>query len=92
MKLHSIRQTSIWFFALGSLLFLIFWAGVKFLPLIVLALAFLVFAAIYNLVILIKLIIDLIKHDRLDSFFGICLVLANYGFASLYIYLLIHFI
>ena len=74
----------------GTLLFLLSFLLLLLLkPLIGFGLFYLCLAIIFNGIIALLLLIDLIRKDSLESFFGLCIILANIPFAALYTYLIL---
>jgi len=91
MTLKAAQKTSITFYILGTLFFLILLVAGKIIPLIFLTALYLLIAVIYNLIVLAILIIQLIKHNELEAFFSILIILLNIPIALGYGYILIHF-
>ncbi|MEZ4875084.1 MAG: hypothetical protein R2793_06470 [Flavobacteriaceae bacterium] len=85
-------RTALIFFAIGSVLFLIQWAAGPQLPLYMLGFLFVVFAVVYNTLLFFILLIRLIKHNELETFFSMLILLANLPIAMGYFYILIHYL
>lgn len=52
---------------------------------------FVVFAILFNTIVLLILLVDLIRKDRLESFYAICIILANIPIAAGYFYITIEY-
>ncbi|HAT64682.1 MAG TPA: hypothetical protein DCS66_08785 [Flavobacteriaceae bacterium] len=91
IKLKTAKKTAFTFFIIGTLLFFIRWVSGYEKSITLIVLAFILFAVIYNLIVLILLITQLIKHNELDSFFSMLIILLNIPIAAGYVYILIHF-
>ena len=87
ISLKSARTIALIFFIVGTFLFVINVFTNEYPPIITLGLFFVVFAVLFNTIVLLILLVDLIRKDRLDSFFGICNILANLPIAAAYFYL-----
>ncbi|MEL6811934.1 MAG: hypothetical protein AAFP76_11410 [Bacteroidota bacterium] len=79
------------FFCIGTLLFLVQLLLGDSLGIAFLGAIFIVIAIIFNSITLLLLIIDLVRKDLLESFFGICIILLNVPIAAGYAYILIEF-
>ena len=80
------------FFVVGTLLFLLRGLANNHFIIIILGRVFIAFAAVFNSIILIILLVDLIRKDRLESFYAICIVLANIPIAITYAYIILEYI
>jgi len=87
ISLKSARTIALIFFIVGTFLFVINVFTKEYAPIVTLGLFFVVFAILFNTIVLLILLVDLIRKDRLDSFFGICIILANLPIAAGYFYL-----
>ena len=79
------------FFSIGTFLFLIQLLFGDSLGIAFLGAIFIVIAVIFNSITLFLLIVDLLRRDLLESFFGICIILLNVPVALGYAYILIEF-
>lgn len=91
ITLKTAQKTSLIFFSIGTFLFLIQLLTKDELAFALLGLVFVLIAIVYNLIVIIILIIQLIKHNELDTFFSILIILLNIPIAAGYLYILIHF-
>lgn len=91
MTLATAKKTAITFYIIGTLFFLILLVAGKIIPFIFLTALYLIIAVIYNLIVLAILIFQLIKHNELETFFSILIILLNIPIAAGYVYILIHF-
>lgn len=85
---RSAKISALVFFCIGTLLFLLQYFFGRAFGLLFIGFAFVVFAAVYNCILFLLLLIDLIRRDRVESFFGLCLILANLPIAWVYLYIL----
>ncbi|GAB5401376.1 MAG: hypothetical protein Aureis2KO_29610 [Aureisphaera sp.] len=92
VSFKSAKWIAITFFCIGTLLFLIQLLLGDAMEIAFLGMLYTAFAVLFNGTILLFLIIDLIRRDLLESFYGICLILANVPIAMGYVYLLLEFI
>ena len=90
ISLRSAKIIALIFFILGTLLFGMQFLVPDLLSLIGLGLFYILFAILFNGIAALMLLIDLIRKDRLESFYGLCIILANIPIASLYTYLIIY--
>jgi hypothetical protein len=91
ISLKSARIIALIFFILGTFLFVVNVFIREDQPLVMLGLFFVVFAVLFNSIILLILLVDLIRKDRLESFFAICIILANLPIAAGYLYLTLEY-
>ncbi len=91
VSLRSAKIIALVFFILGTLLFGIQFLVSDLIGLIGLGLFYLCLAIIFNGIIALLLLIDLIRKDYLESFYGLCIILTNIPVAALYAYLIIEF-
>ena len=87
ISFKSARNIALIFFIVGTFLFVINVFTKEYAPIVTLGLFFVVFAIILNSIVLLILLVDLIRKDRLESFFAICIILANIPIAAGYLYL-----
>ena len=91
ISIKSARIIALIFFILGTFLFVVNVFIREDQPLVMLGLFFVVFAVLFNSIILLILLVDLIRKDRLESFFAICIILANLPIAAGYLYLTLEY-
>ena len=77
------------FFVIGTLLFAMQILLGNSGSLLFLGLAFIALAVLVNSIIFLLALIDLIQKDRLESFYAICILLANIPIAVGYAYILL---
>ncbi|NND64040.1 MAG: hypothetical protein HKN48_12690 [Flavobacteriaceae bacterium] len=86
-----VKRIALLFFIVGTLLFFLGIIVPEPFGIFVLGLLFTVIAVLISTVLFAILLVDLIKHDRLESFFGICILLANLPIAATYFYVLTNY-
>ncbi|MEM7086128.1 MAG: hypothetical protein AAF489_08105 [Bacteroidota bacterium] len=91
ISFRSARNIALIFFIVGTFLFILNMFIPDYSPIVTLGLIFTAFAVIFNTVVLLILLVDLIRKDRLESFFAICIILANLPVAAGYAYLVIQY-
>jgi hypothetical protein len=91
ISIKSARIIALIFFILGTFLFVVNVFIREDQPLVMLGLFFVVFAVLFNSIVLLILVVDLIRKDRLESFFAICIILANLPIAAGYLYLTLEY-
>jgi hypothetical protein len=91
MTLNTAKKTALIFFITGTVLFLIQLVTKSEIAFAFFGFVFILIALVYNLIVLIILIVQLIKHNELDTFFSIVIILLNIPIAVGYAYILIHF-
>lgn len=91
ISFKSARNIALVFFIIGTFLFLINAFTKEHPPIVTLGLFFVVFAVLFNCIVLFILLVDLIRKDRLESFFAICIILANIPIAAGYLYIIIEY-
>ncbi len=84
-----IKHLAFLFFGIGTVLFILGLIVPDPIGIFILGFLFVVIATFISTIFGIILLIDLIKNDRLESFFGLCLLLANVPIAMGYFYILI---
>jgi len=77
------------FFTLGSLLFIAQLILGDFVPLAIIGLIYIGIALLFNGIAFLLALIDLIKKDRLESFYSLLLLLLNLPVAAGYAYVLL---
>ncbi len=92
MTFKTARNTAFTFFGIGTFIFLIALVVQDLFAVAILGFIFLVFAIVYNTTAFFILLFELIKYNRLESFFGLCLILANAPIAFAYCYLIINYL
>lgn len=85
------RNIALIFFIIGTFLFLINAFTKEYQPIVMLGFLFVVFAIIFNSIVICILLVDLIRKDRLESFFAICIILANIPVAAGYFYVIMEY-
>ncbi|MBX2829546.1 MAG: hypothetical protein KTR22_15385 [Flavobacteriaceae bacterium] len=85
-------RIALWFFGIGTFLFLFQLLLGEGMYLVFIGIVFLFVAIVFNGFILLILIVDLIRKDILETFFAICVILANIPIALGYTYILIEYI
>lgn len=91
ITLKIAKNTALTFFGIGTLLFLLLLLTRSLPAFAFIGFVFIVTAIIYNVTFLILLLIQLIKHNELETFFAILIILLNIPIAMGYFYILIHF-
>ena len=91
IRLKGAKKIAISFFSIGTILFVMELLLGDLGTLVFLGVAFVAIAVLVNSIIVLLAIIDLIRKDRLESFYAICVLLANIPIAALYVYFLIKF-
>ncbi len=91
VRLKVAKKTALSFFIIGTILFVMEFLLGDLGTLVFLGIAFVAVAVLVNSIIVLLALIDLIRKDRLESFYAICVLLANIPIAVLYVYLLIKF-
>lgn len=91
MTLATAKKTALTFFSLGTLLFLIQLITKSEFAFAFFGFVFILIALVYNLIVLIILMVQLIRYNELDTFFSILIILLNIPIAAGYVYILIHF-
>ncbi len=92
VSLKSAKRIALTFFSIGTLLFLIQLLFSDGFGIAFLGMLFIVIAVAFNSIVLLLLIIDLLRKDLLESFIGICIILANIPIALGYVYILLEVI
>lgn len=88
ISLTTAKIMALLFFGVGTLLFLLGAITGMDNTIVVFGFLFIVFAIIFNAVVLIILFVDLIRKDQLESFIAIVITLVNIPIAVGYFYLL----
>jgi len=88
ISFKSARNIALIFFIVGTFLFILNAFIDEYPPMMMLGFFFVVFAIVFNSVVLLILLVDLIRKDRLESFFAICIILANIPIAAGYVYII----
>jgi len=91
ISFNSARNIALIFFIVGTFLFIINAFINEYPPIVTLGFFFVVFAIIFNSIVLLILLVDLIRKDRLESFFAICIILANIPIAAGYLYIIMEY-
>lgn len=91
ISLNSARNIALVFFIVGTFLFVINTFIKEYPPIVMMGLFFVVFAILFNTIVLLILLVDLIRKDRLESFYAICIILANIPIAAGYFYITIEY-
>ena len=91
IRLKGAKRVALTFFGIGTLLFAIELLLGDLGTLVFPGLVFIAIAIVVNAIMVLLAFIDLIIKDRLESFFAICILLANIPIAILYAYLLLKY-
>jgi len=91
ISFNSARIIALIFFIVGTFLFLINAFTKEYPPIVTFGFLFVVFAVIFNSIVLFILLVDLIRKDRLESFFAICIILSNIPIAAGYLYIIMEY-
>lgn len=91
ISFKSARNIALIFFIVGTFLFILNAFTNENPPTVMLGVSFVAFAVIFNSIILLILLVDLIRKDRLESFFAICIILANIPIAAGYAYIIVEY-
>ena len=91
ISIKTARLTALTFFCIDTFLFLIQWLTKEDFAFIFLGVIFISIATIYNLVVFIILLVQLIRKNELETFFSILIVLINIPIALGYFYILTHY-
>lgn len=89
IPLQRAVKIAVTFFGIGTLLFtlqLLLGDGGQ---LIFIGIVFIVIAVIFNSITFILALVDLIQKDRLESFYALCILVANIPIAMGYFYILL---
>ncbi|MDC8004445.1 hypothetical protein POV27_10315 [Aureisphaera galaxeae] len=92
ISLEVAKRIALIFFSIGTFLFLMQLLLGDGLELVFLGMIFVIIAVIFNGFILLVLVVDLIRKDLLETFFAICIILANIPIAFGYAYILTEFL
>jgi len=87
----KVRNIAATFFCIGTLLFLLQITIGKSIDLIFVGLLFVVIAIIFNLIVLLVLIINLIQFDQLHTLKSIGIIVLNLPIAAGYLYLILEY-
>lgn len=91
ISLKTARLTALTFFSIGTFLFLIQCLSKEDFAFIFLGLIFIIIATIYNFIVFLILLVQLIRKNEIETFFSILIILLNIPIALGYFYILTHY-
>lgn len=92
MTLATTKKIALSFFIIGTCLFTILLVTNSEFTFVFLSVVFILVALIFTFIMLLILIVQLLKHNELDTYFSIVIILSNIPIALSYAYILIHFL